>query len=115
MTKKAKSRQGRGENISMTTNSSKNQWQYLEKRPHPWRQQLYIKGRRIKANVIYSDLIVNEETPEEAAENWELPLAAIEEVIEYCQTHQELLKQEAREERRIVLEGVTVEPTVTHR
>jgi uncharacterized protein (DUF433 family) len=91
------------------------QWQYLEKRPHSWRKQLYIKGKRIKANVIYSDMIVNEETPEEAAENWDLPLTAIKEVIEYCQTHEELLKQEAREERRIVLEGVTVEPTVTHR
>ena len=94
---------------------TKTQWQYLEKRSHPWRQQLYIKGRRVKANVIYSDMIVNEETPEEAAENWDLPLAAISEVIEYCQSHQELLKQEAAEERRIVLEGVTLEPPVTHR
>ena len=94
---------------------STTQWQFLEKRTHPWRQQLYIKGKRIKASVIYSDMIVNEETPEEAAENWDLPLAAIEEVIKYCQTHQELLKQEAEEERRIVLEGVTVEPKVTHR
>ena len=91
------------------------QWQYLEKRTHPWRQQLYIKGKMIKASVIYSDMIVNEETPEEAAENWDLPLAVIEEVITYCQTHQELLKQEAEEERRIVLEGVTVEPKVSHR
>ncbi len=94
---------------------TKTQWQYLEKRSHPWRQQLYIKGRRVKASVIYSDMIVNEETPEEAAENWDLPLAAISEVIEYCQSHQELLKQEAAEERRIVLEGVTLEPPVTHR
>ena len=91
------------------------QWQYLESRPHPWRKQLYIKGKRIKASVIYSDIIINKETPSEAAENWDLPLTAIEEVIQYCQTHQELLKQEAREERRIVLEGVTVEPKVTHR
>ncbi len=110
-----KSGQGTGEGIGMITNSSKTQWQYLEKRPHPWRQQLYIKGRRVKASVIYSDMIVNEETPEEAAENWDLPLAAISEVIEYCQSHQELLKQEAAEERRIVLEGVTLEPPVTHR
>ena len=73
------------------------QWQYLEKRPHPWREQLYIKGKRIKASVIYSDMIVNEMTPQEAADNWELPLAAIEEVIEYCSSHQQLLKQEAKE------------------
>ncbi|MGK7878350.1 MAG: hypothetical protein AB4426_35120 [Xenococcaceae cyanobacterium] len=91
------------------------EWQYLEKRPHPWRKQLYLKGKRVKASVIYSDMIVNDETPEEAADNWDLPLAAISEVIQYCESHQELLKQEAAEERRIVLEGVTLEPKVTHR
>ena len=92
------------------------QWQYLEKRPHPWRKQLYLKGKRIKASVIYSDMIVNEETSQETTENWDLPLAAIERIIKYGQTHEELLKQQAEEEEegRIVLEGVTVEPTVNH-
>lgn len=99
----------------MATQKPKTQWQYLEKRPHPWRQQLYIKGKRIKASVIYSDMIVNEITPEEAVDNWELPLAAIQEVIEYCQTHQELLKQEAQEGRRRLEEkGVPLEPKITH-
>ncbi|MBE9044584.1 hypothetical protein IQ255_09230 [Pleurocapsales cyanobacterium LEGE 10410] len=99
----------------MINNTSKTQWQYLESRPHPWRKQLYIKGKRIKASVIYSDIIVNNDTLSEASENWDLLLAAIEEIIEYCQSHQKLLEQEAAEERRIVLEGVTIEPSVTHR
>ena len=99
----------------MTINSPTNQWQYLEPRPHPWRRQLYLKGKRIKASVIYSDMIVNKETLEQAADNWDLPLAAIAEIIEYCETHQELLKQEAATERQIVLEGVTIEPPITHR
>lgn len=99
----------------MATQKAKTQWQYLEKRPHPWREQLYIKGTRIKASVIYSDMIVNEITPEEAVDNWELPLAAIQEVIEYCQTHQELLKSEAQEERRrLEAKGVLLEPKITH-
>jgi uncharacterized protein (DUF433 family) len=92
------------------------QWQYLEKRSHPWRQQLYLKGKRIKASVIYSDMLVNEETPEEAADNWDLPVAAIREIIEYCQSNQQLLRQEAQEERRRLEEkGVSLEPTVTRR
>lgn len=62
-------------------------WEYLESRPHSWRKQLYLKGKRVKASVIYSDLIVNQETPEEAADNWDLPIAAIQEIIEYCQSH----------------------------
>ncbi len=99
----------------MTTNSSKTQWQYLEQRPHPWRKQLYLRGKRIKASVIYSSLVVNNETLEEAADNWDLPLAAIKEVVEYCETNQELLKQEAREERRRLEEkGLALEPKVTH-
>lgn len=100
----------------MTTNSSKTQWQYLESRPHPWRKQLYIKGKRIKASVIYSDLIVNSMTLDEAAFNWDLPKEAITEVIEYCQTNQELLKEEAEQGRRKLEEkGVELDPQVVNR
>ena len=95
----------------MTTTEAKTQWQYLEQRPHSWRQQLYIKGKRIKASVIYSDMVVNKMTPIEAANNWELPLAVIAEVIEYCSTHQQLLKREAQEgRRRLEAKGVPLEP-----
>lgn len=60
-------------------------------------------------------MIVNSETPEEAAYNRDLPLAAIQEVVEYCQTHQELLQFEAQEERRrLEAKGVLLEPKITH-
>ncbi|MGK7894666.1 MAG: hypothetical protein AB4372_13830 [Xenococcus sp. (in: cyanobacteria)] len=92
------------------------QWQYLEQRPHPWRKQLYIKGRRQKAFTVWRDMIVNELTPEEVAENKELPLAAVYEAIEYCQSNQELLKREAEEERRRLEEkGISLEPKTIHR
>ena len=42
-------------------------------------------------------MILKKETLEEAAENRNLPLAAIQEVIEYCQINRELLKEEAQE------------------
>ncbi|MGK7872150.1 MAG: hypothetical protein AB4426_02180 [Xenococcaceae cyanobacterium] len=76
------------------------QWQYLEKRSHPWRQQLYIKGRKLRAFTLWVNMNVNEMTPSQAADNWELPLVAIHEVIEYCSKERELLKREAEEERR---------------
>ena len=92
------------------------QWQYLESRPHSWRKQLYIKGRRQKASTVWLDMIVNELTPEEVAENKELPLAAVTEAIEYCQSNQELLKREAQEERRRLEEkGISLEPKTIHR
>lgn len=90
-------------------------WQYLEQRPHPWQQQLYIKERKLKAFTLWVNMNVNHLTPSEAAHNWDLPLAAIEEVIEYCQSHTELLKREAEEERRrLEAKGVSLEPKVTH-
>lgn len=90
-------------------------WQYLEQRPHPWRKQLYLKGRKLKAFTLWINMNINHLTLEEAAQNWNLPTAAIEEVAEYCQTHTELLKQEAEEERRrLEAQGVSLEPKVTH-
>ncbi len=74
-------------------------WQYLVARDHPWRRQLYIKGRKLLASTIWQDIIANEMSPDEVAENWDLPLSAIDEVIRYCESHQELLKLEADEER----------------
>ncbi len=50
-------------------------------------------------------------SPEQAAENWDLPLSAIYEAINYCENHQELLKLEADEERyRLEAKKVQVEP-----
>ncbi len=49
-------------------------------------------------------------TIEEAADNWDLPLVAIHEAINYCEANQEFLKQEAEEERRrLEAKGVRLE------
>ena len=89
-------------------------WQYLVGRPHSWRRQLYIKGRKLLASTVWQDAIANEMTPEQSAENWDLPLPAIYEVICYCESHRELLKLEADEERyRLEEKGVSLEPTAT--
>ncbi|MEH2193104.1 MAG: hypothetical protein V7K98_10750 [Nostoc sp.] len=87
-------------------------WQYLVARPHPWRKQLYIKGHKLLASTVRYDMIANQMSPEQAAENWDLPLSAIYEVIRYCESHQELLKLEAQEERyRLEEKGVPFEST----
>jgi hypothetical protein len=85
-------------------------WLYLVKRPHQWRKQLYIKGRKLLASTVWQDLIINQMSKEEAADNWNLPLAVIEEVITYCETHQDLIKLEAKEEGyRLEEKGVSLE------
>ncbi len=89
-------------------------WQYLVARSHPWRRQLYIKGRKLLASTVWQDMMGNQMSPEQAAENWELPLSAIYEVINYCESHRELLKMEAEEERyRLEQKGFSIESTIT--
>ncbi|MBI3929650.1 MAG: hypothetical protein HY319_29180 [Armatimonadetes bacterium] len=82
-------------------------WQYLAPRAHPWRRQLYIKGRRLKAFDIWVDMSTNARSVEEAAEDWDLPVEAIREIVAYCETHRQLLDLEAMEEkRRLIAAGV---------
>ncbi len=86
-------------------------WTYLVSRPHPWRRQLYVKGRRLRAYDVWMDMQVNEDTPEEAAQNWDLPLEAIDDIVRYCESHRDLLALEADEERRRLAEGgFSIEP-----
>ncbi len=56
-------------------------WQYLVERPHPWRRQLYIKGRKLLASTLWQNMIANKMSKEEAADNWNLPLGAIHEAV----------------------------------
>ncbi|MCC3414043.1 MAG: hypothetical protein JGK24_20595 [Microcoleus sp. PH2017_29_MFU_D_A] len=97
---------------SLQTTPEIENWQYLVARPHAWRKQLYIKGRKLLASTIWRDMTANGMSPEQAAENWDLPLSAIYEAIDYCENHQELLKLEADEERyRLEAKGVRLEST----
>jgi hypothetical protein len=74
------------------------QWKYLTPRPHSWKRQLYVKGRRLTAANVWYDMQANRMTPEEGAENWELPLEAIDEIINYCEANRDLIAMEADEE-----------------
>lgn len=94
---------------SLSSNQTES-WQYLVSRPHPWRKQLYIKGRKLLASTIWQDQKVNSMTAEQASENWDLPISAIYEAIQYCESHQDLIKLEADEEGyRLETRGASLE------
>ena len=96
---------------SLQGTTSENDWQYLVARSHPWRRQLYVKGRKLLASTVWKDAIANNMMPEEAADNWNLPLAVIYEVFCYCEANQALIALEADEERcRLEKRGVSLEP-----
>lgn len=87
------------------------QWKYLEARPDSWRKQLFFKGRRLRPSTIWISMLVENMTPEETADDWELSLEEVNEAIAYCEANQDVLKQDAEEERRYLEEGgVELEP-----
>jgi uncharacterized protein (DUF433 family) len=86
-------------------------WQYLVARPHRWRRQLSIKGRNMTVGQLVSTIRANRYTPEQASNDLELPLAAVQEALSYYGENRELIEMEACEERRRVSErGYPLEP-----
>jgi uncharacterized protein (DUF433 family) len=86
------------------------QWQWLTARDHPWRRQLWVKGRRLLASQVWRDMLANGMSEEAAADNWDLPLEAIREICAYCTEHAALIAAEASEEQqRLRLPGAAFE------
>ena len=86
-------------------------WKYLIPIPHAWKKQLYVKGRKLPAATVWTGMIANNLSREESADNWDLPLAAIDEIVEYCTENKQLLQMEAAEEgRRLLQRGIKIEP-----
>jgi uncharacterized protein (DUF433 family) len=86
-------------------------WTYLVARPHNWKKQLFIKGRKLTAAQVWLDMQVNQMSREEAADNWDLPLEAIDEAVRYCEQNQALIQMEAAEEKLFLQnKGVKLTP-----
>ena len=75
-------------------------YRYLEERPHPWKKQLWIKGRNMTVWQLLTWMWANEMTPEEVAEDYGLPVEAVYEALDYYEKNKELLHAEAEEEKR---------------
>lgn len=80
------------------------EWRFLVERQHPWRRQLCMKGRNMTAAQLVSTINANDLSLDEAADDFALPLEAIQEAVRYCRENAELLALEANEERRRVVE-----------
>jgi len=73
---------------------------YLAPNPKSAYKQLFIKGTRIRARVLYGWYACDEPMPpEEIAREFNLPLEAVHEAIAYCESNPvELQEDYAREE-----------------
>jgi uncharacterized protein (DUF433 family) len=92
----------RGSNSKITDmNTSPNTWRHLAPNPKSAYKQLFIKGTRIRARVLYGWCANEEEpfTPEQIATDFNLPVDAVLEAIAYCESNPpELLEDYLREE-----------------
>jgi hypothetical protein len=87
-------------------------WRWLVARPHPWRRQLWVKGRRLLASQIWNDMRANALTAEQVAEDLDLPVEAVDEIVRYCEANAALIALEADEERQQLGDaGVALAPS----
>ena len=76
------------------------EWKYLERRPGSSYQQLSIKGKRIWAWTLYCEFMNAKEPrkPQELAEDWGVPLEAVQEAIAYCQSNPPEIQEDQRKD-----------------
>ncbi len=101
-------------NTSATSESSPAQaarYHHLAPKPGSNYQQLFVNGR-IRAEILYRETIGTEPlTPEQVADEYDVPVAAVLESIAYCRENQSLLNAERdRESVRIEASGRDVWP-----
>jgi uncharacterized protein (DUF433 family) len=80
-------------------------WQHLVARQHPWRKQLYLKGRNMTVRRLVGGIKANGFTEEQAAANYHLPVEAVREALSYAEANAELLELEAAYERYLLARG----------
>ncbi len=78
-------------------------YQHLEHRPGSHYQQLWVKGRHLRAEILYRFTIGPEpQMPDEVAQDYDLPVEVVQEAIDYAKQNQDLLDAErAREATRM--------------
>ena len=70
---------------------------WLVRRPHAWRRQPWIKGRRLTAGDLARTIEIEDWTPEQAAAEFDLPVEAILEAQRYLAANRELVQAEEQE------------------
>jgi uncharacterized protein (DUF433 family) len=73
---------------------------YLVQRPHAWRRQLVFKGRRLTVGQFLGRMRTEHWTPEQAAAEFELPLEAAYEAVDYGMRFASLIAAEDAEDAR---------------
>lgn len=86
-------------------------YEHLERRPGSWRRQLHIKGRHLSiAHIVYG-MRADKMTIEETAEDYDLPVEAVREALQYYERHRDLVEADQDDERRFIeSHGIPIDP-----
>ena len=78
-------------------------YRYLVANPKSKYKQLFVKGTRIRARVLYGWYACEEPmTPDEIAADYGLPIEAVREAIEYCHSNPPELQEDYRLEEAVM-------------
>jgi hypothetical protein len=88
------------------------EYEFLESRPRSNYRQLWVKGRHMRAEVLYRCTVGEEpQTVEEVAREYDVPTKAVLEAVDYCTRNKQLLDAErARENSSIRARGLDCHP-----
>ena len=80
------------------------QYNYLAPNPKSSYKQLFVKGTRLRARVLYGSYLAEEEprTVEQIATDYKLPIEAVKEAIAYCESNPPELLEDYRREDALV-------------
>ena len=71
------------------------EYKYLGRRTGSNYEQFFFKGRGLRAEVLYRQTIgIDPRTPQQVAEDFDVPLDAVLEAIHYCTHNEDLLRRE---------------------
>ena len=92
--------------------SGSKEYKHLEPRPCSNYRQLFVKGRKMRAEVLYRDTIgLESRTPEEVAEDYDLPLEVVLEAIDYCRNNEPVLRADHDRELAEILADEAIHPS----
>lgn len=74
-------------------------WKHLVARRHPWRKQLFLKGRNMTVRQLVGTVKANKFSEERAAKDLRLPVEAIREAFAYFDANPEVIELDAAHER----------------
>lgn len=79
-------------------------YQFLAPNPKSSYKQLFVKGTRIRARILYGCFMSEEEprTPQQIAKDYDVPVEAVKEAIAYCESNPPELLEDYRCEEALM-------------